>query len=132
MSDVDGTLTTGELEDVLKRPLGKQPDIRPDAVEALSLLARKGYRPFYLTARPERVTVRTRELLISAGFPDGVIRTAESGLGVFGSRAVEYKTGQITALESAGFVVDVVERYGTFVFQPRFNAYAAYIARKPK
>jgi hypothetical protein len=101
-SDIDGTLTTGEFEDVLKRPFGPQPNIRPHAVDALRFLANKGYRPFYLTARPERVTQRTRELLDDAGFPAGVIRTSQSGLGAFGSASVKLKTGALAALRDAG------------------------------
>lgn len=102
VSDVDGTLTTGELEDVLKRPFGSQPNIRPHAVEALKELAMKGFRPLYLTARPARVTGRTRELLDEAGFPPGVVRTSQSGLGVFGDGAVDFKRGEIEALFEHG------------------------------
>ncbi len=37
----------------------------------------------------------------------------------------------VAMLEEVGFEVRVVEGYGTYRFEPKFNAYAGYVARKP-
>ena len=53
VTDVDGTLTTSENEEAYDFLVDNLPDANPSAPEALSLLASKGYRPMYITARPE-------------------------------------------------------------------------------
>jgi len=73
VSDVDGTLTTSETEEFTDLLTGALPDANPNAAAALQILATKGLRPFYLTARPEWLTERTREFLNARGFPPGVV-----------------------------------------------------------
>ena len=50
-------------------------------------LAAKGYRPLYVTARPDWLTSRTREFLAKNGFPPGIIHTTTKGTGAIGAAA---------------------------------------------
>jgi phosphatidate phosphatase PAH1 len=102
VSDVDGTLTTSETEEFTDLLIGQLPDANPSAAEALSTLAAKGVRPFYLTARPEWLTQRTRDFLTLHGFPAGIVHTTLSGVGALGGQAVGYKTGELDWLASKG------------------------------
>ncbi len=43
--------------------------VYPDAVETLRTLEREGHEIYYITARPEKYTIRTREWLKEKGFP---------------------------------------------------------------
>lgn len=104
ISDVDGTLTTSENEeawDFLKDTL---PDANPFAPEALSLLASKGYRPGYITARPEWLDRRTREFLDVHGFPRGIMHTTLVYEGAMGDSAALYKSGEFALLRQKGLV----------------------------
>lgn len=102
VSDVDGTLTTGETEEFTTLLAGQLPNANPDASQALTLLASKGVRPFYLTARPEWLTGRTREFLDTNGFPPGIVHTTLSAIGAQGSSAVTYKSGELATLAARG------------------------------
>jgi phosphatidate phosphatase PAH1 len=105
VTDIDGTLTTSEYAEVpalvLERDL---PDAHPDASKALNVLAKRGYRPFYLTARPEALDARTREFLAANGFPPGIVRTTQAKTGALGSEAKAYKAAELAALASRGML----------------------------
>ncbi len=105
VTDVDGTLTTKETEEYNALLTASVSDSNVDAAKALSLLASRGYRPMYLTARPEFLVGRTREFIKKHGYPLGVVRTT-TGLGALGSAAVGFKRPEIDALISNGFIVD--------------------------
>lgn len=100
VSDVDGTLTTSEFVEVGAFLLDELPEAQPDAANALGLLASKGYRIVYLTARPEWLTGRTREFLAARGFPTGTVRTSTSLTGVIGEAAAEFKQAELDRLRA--------------------------------
>jgi hypothetical protein len=104
VTDVDGTLTTKETEEYGALLTASVSEANPDAAEALSLLAEKGYRPFYLTARPEFLVGRTREFIETRGFPLGVVHTTLA-YGATGSAAGTFKLGELKELEQRGFKV---------------------------
>lgn len=104
VSDVDGTLTTSENEEAWDFLLGDIPEANPYAAEALSLLASKGYRPMYITARPEWLDRRTREFVDLRGFPRGIIHTTQTYTGGTGDTAVAYKTAEFALLKAKGLV----------------------------
>ncbi|MBE7485531.1 MAG: phosphatidylinositol transfer protein [Polyangiaceae bacterium] len=103
VTDVDGTLTSKETEEYSAILTGAVSDANPDAGKALTLLAQKGYRPFYLTARPEFLVGRTREFLDVKGFPLGVVHTTFA-LGATGGAAVSFKKAELDELKGRGFV----------------------------
>ena len=102
ISDVDGTLTTSETAEFGGLLTGALPDANPDAARVLSLLADKGYRPLYLTARPEWLTGRTREFLATRGFPAGLVHTTLGGSGALDAAATAFKTAEIATLQGKG------------------------------
>ena len=103
VSDVDGTLTTSETADFTALLTGALPDANTDAAMLLDLLVAKGYRPMYLTARPEWLVGRTREFLEAEGFPAGVLHTTLGALiGASGEPAARYKTAELAALAARG------------------------------
>jgi hypothetical protein len=104
ISDVDGTLTTSENEEAWDFLNDTLPDANPFAPEALSLLASKGYRPGYITARPEWLDRRTREFLAVHGFPRGIVHTTLVYEGANGDAAALYKSGEFKALREKGLV----------------------------
>jgi hypothetical protein len=104
VSDVDGTLTTSENVEFVKLLQGTLPDAHVDAGEALSLLASKGYRPMYMTARPEFLVQRTREFVKARGLPFGLVHTTLTLTGALGGTAVEYKSGELKMLADRGLV----------------------------
>jgi hypothetical protein len=104
VSDVDGTLTTSEFKEFEELLEGEVTEAHHAAPEALGLLARRGYLPVYLTARPEWLTERTREFLRERGFPPGVIHTTTSLTGALGGAAAAFKESELAALAGQGFV----------------------------
>jgi hypothetical protein len=102
VSDVDGTLTESEHAEVGAFLTGSQPDVHPDAARAYRILAAKGYRPMYLTARPEWLVKRTRELLDENGFPPGIVHTTLGLTGARGDAAAAFKTGELEMLAEKG------------------------------
>lgn len=101
VSDVDGTLTSKETEEYSAILTGTVSDANPDAATALGQLAAKGYRPFYLTARPEFLVGRTREFLRVKGFATGIVHTTLA-LGGTGNVAFVFKKGEIDELIGRG------------------------------
>lgn len=102
ISDVDGTLTTSENEEFFDLLTGDIPEMNPFANQAFQLLVSKGYRPMYLTARPEFLYKRTREFLAVHDFPHGIVHTTLSKTGALGSEAVTYKSGELAMLAGKG------------------------------
>jgi hypothetical protein len=102
VSDVDGTLTTTETEEFSALLTGSIPDSNPDSPAVLSQLAEKGYRVFYMTARPHFLVGRTREFVETHGYPPGLVHTSLSLTGATGSSAVEYKSGELAMLAARG------------------------------
>ncbi|XXX81182.1 phosphatase domain-containing protein [Sorangium sp. So ce134] len=98
VSDVDGTLTGTETEEFTSLLLGELPDAHPHAAAAFHRLVEKGYRPMYLTARPEWLVQRTRDFLDAYGFPPGVVHTTLGLTGALGDAASEYKTAELQQL----------------------------------
>ncbi len=106
VSDVDGTLTTAELAELGSTITGSIPDANDGAAEALKGLVGKGYRPIYLTARPELSVERTREFVDQRSFPEGRIETSLAALlGLTGSKAVTYKSEALNRLVDKGFEI---------------------------
>ncbi|HEU4407817.1 MAG TPA: phosphatidylinositol transfer protein [Polyangiaceae bacterium] len=104
VSDVDGTLTTAELEEFGDLLTGQIPDVNESAPELVGTWAARGYRRFYLTARPEWLAGRTREFLRLRGLPEGVVHTTLGFTGATGSSAASFKTGELAQLASKGLV----------------------------
>jgi hypothetical protein len=105
VSDVDGTLTSSENIEYAALLVGVTAETHPGAPEALRALAAKGYRPMYLTARPEWLVGRTREFLDAHGFPPGIIHTTNWELGPIGNGgAAEFKTNELAMLAGKGLV----------------------------
>jgi hypothetical protein len=102
VSDVDGTLTTDENAEAFAAAMGKLPGANPDAAKALGILAEKGYRPLYLTARTDSLTQRTRDFLRAEGFPPGIVRTTLSVFGESGAAAGMYKSQQLAGFAMKG------------------------------
>jgi phosphatidate phosphatase PAH1 len=105
VTDVDGTQTTAEYEEVGSVLGGTLPGARPGGAAYLRALADKGYVPFYLTARPEFLTGRTREFLASRGYPPGPVHTTTSLTGALHAAAAAYKTAELAALRRRGLSI---------------------------
>jgi hypothetical protein len=104
VSDVDGTLTTTETEEFTALLTGDLPGVREGAADLFEILVSKGYHPFYMTARPEWLTERTREFLGTYGFPSGVVHTTLTKSGALGGEAATYKTDELSMLAGKGVV----------------------------
>jgi hypothetical protein len=102
VSDVDGTLTTSEDAQTISLLTGVSPAENRDAPQVLTLLARKGYRPLYLTARPEWLSSSTRDWLAGKGFPPGIVHTTLSSGTTSGAAATTYKSDELTLLANKG------------------------------
>jgi phosphatidate phosphatase PAH1 len=105
VSDVDGTLTVNESEEYTAILTGTVPPANADSPEAFSALAAAGYRPIYLSARPEFLVGRTREFVAAHGFPLGLVRTT-LGLGAVGAPATGFKIAQLDELRARGMMTD--------------------------
>jgi hypothetical protein len=105
VTDVDGTLSSKETEEYGALLTGTVSDVRPDAATALGMLAQKGYRPFYLSARPEFLVGRTREFVQFHGFPLGLVHTT-TALGATGSAALTFKKAELGEAIGRGAQVD--------------------------
>ena len=104
VSDIDGTLTTYETEAFVTLLTGTLPGSNPNSPEALQLLAERGIRPFYLTARPEWLERRTHEFLAAYGYPPGIVHTTLSFTGALGGSAETYKTAELSVITDRGLV----------------------------
>ncbi|MEJ7728886.1 MAG: phosphatase domain-containing protein [Polyangiaceae bacterium] len=104
VSDIDGTLTTTETEEFTALLSGALPDVNVDAPAAFQALADKGYRPVYVSARPELLVQRSRDFLALHGFPPGIVHTTLA-LGATGAAAVDFKSGELEDLSGKGAAV---------------------------
>jgi hypothetical protein len=104
VSDVDGTLTDNETAEFPALLTGTLPGAHTDAAKAFRVLAAKGYRPMYLTARPEWLVGRTREFLDANGFPPGIVHTTVGLTGATGAPAGVFKTDEMAMLAGKGLV----------------------------
>jgi hypothetical protein len=105
VSDVDGTLTSSEHAEWPALLTGSLPGAHPKAAEALGALVARGYRPVYLTARPEWLTGRTREFLKVHGFPPGIVHTTTGLTGALGGAAVDFKSRELALFGGKGLKV---------------------------
>lgn len=108
MSDVDGTLTEEEAAEFVTLLSGPSPDAQPGSPELYWSFVRRGYRMFYVSARPHWLATRTHEWLAERGYPPGIVRVTQTGTGIFGSAAVEFKTGVLADLATR---VDIIPEY---------------------
>jgi len=108
VSDVDGTLTTSENAEAWEFLIGTLPDAHPFAAQALTILAGKGYRPLYITARPEWLDRRTRQFIATRNFPRSLIHTTTIYEGATGDSAVAYKSAEFALLKQRGLVPSFV------------------------
>ena len=107
ISDIDGTLTTAEFAELGGTLTGKSPDANEGAAQAFQALVAKGYRPYYLTARPEHSVQRTRDFIKEKGFPAGIISVSRSPiLGLSGNNAIKYKSDAILRLKNMDLRID--------------------------
>lgn len=104
VSDVDGTLTTEENEEFSALLTGDLPQSNPDSAAVMWALSDKGYRIYYVTARPDFLGGRTREFLSAHQYPLGLVHTTLSTTGATGDAAAEYKTGELAAIAARGLV----------------------------
>ncbi|CAN5225015.1 hypothetical protein BH09MYX1_BH09MYX1_36690 [soil metagenome] len=105
ISDVDGTLTSSENVEVIKLLQSKIPEAHPGAADMFRILVAKGYRPMYLTARPEMLIPRTRAFLRERGFPLGIVHTSSATLGAgMGASAAAFKKLELERLAAIGLV----------------------------
>jgi phosphatidate phosphatase PAH1 len=105
VSDVDGTLTSSETAEYPALLTGDLPDAQPEAAAVISALVKKGYRPIYLTARPEWLTARTKEFLATHGFPTGIIHTTTGLTGALNSAAAEFKSSELALINAKGLTI---------------------------
>ena len=108
ISGMDGTLTTYETEEFVELLTGDVSDARPGSAVALTMLAERGYRPMYLTARPEWLVERSREFLEVRGYPPGILHTTTELDGALGDAAVGYKTDELGWVLDRGFLIEWV------------------------
>ena len=99
VTDIDGTLTTGEFA-AATEVYNKPPPAHAGAAEALFELYNKGYHIFYLTARPEWFTYRTRAWLENNHFPPGILHTTSSLIGANGAAASRFKANELALFKS--------------------------------
>lgn len=104
VSDIDGTLTSSEHAEVGHVVTGSLAETHPDAARALGLLAERGYRPLYLSARADWLSDRTHRFLAFHGFPHGAIRITNSKEGLSGERAKQFKSSELAVLVQQGLV----------------------------
>jgi phosphatidate phosphatase PAH1 len=127
VSDVDGTLTERAAEDIqlvcdeesdpaalVKELLGgsAQPHVHEGAPEVYSKLASLGYRPLYLTARPEWLEPHTHAFLRESArgdgrgdLPEGIVHTTLTELGALPNAAKIFKQDELTRLRDKGFKI---------------------------
>ena len=102
VTDVDGTLTSSENAEYGALLTGSQPDVHVDAPKVLHALAGKGYVPVYVTARPEWLTGRTRELVTHHELPPGIVHPTAGLTGATGAAATTYKSATLERLVTHG------------------------------
>jgi phosphatidate phosphatase PAH1 len=121
VTDVDGTLTTGDeelVEDVIADLFGpifsgdRVPEAYPASAELTDALVGRGYVLVYLTGRPYWLTAKTRDWLAAGGFAAGPLHVADSNGEALPLEAAvgAYKRDYLESLAAQGFILD--EAYG--------------------
>lgn len=127
--DIDGTLTTSDLElvkdvitDVFEPILRGTyvPTAHPYARELVEERERRGGVPIFLTGRPYWLTKGSREWLSGMRIPVGALHTTDSNSEAL-TRVAAYKTAFLTSLKAQGFVLEAA--YGNATTD--IEAYAA-------
>lgn len=126
VSDVDGTLTERKADDRsvvcdeesdfpalwrgLRSGAMQQPSVHEGAPAAYQALAARGYRPLYLTARPEWLAPHTHDFLSEKAradhrgdLPGGIVHTTLGVTGAFNSAAEAFKKNELKMLVDKGF-----------------------------
>lgn len=98
VTDVDGTQTESETAEWATLLTGTGPAAQPSGAALLAAYAERGYRIFFLTARPEWLGARTHAWLREYGYPEGNVHTTLTGTGALGSAAATFKTDELSAL----------------------------------
>jgi hypothetical protein len=101
VTDVDGTQTESETAEWTALVGIPGPAAQPSGAALLTEFARRGYRVFYLTARPEWLDTRTHEWLAENGYPPGVVHTTLTFTGALGSAALAFKRDELAALAAS-------------------------------
>lgn len=95
--DIDGTLTTDDLEAVEQVVLAQDPELRAGAVEVVDCWAPRRL-PVYITGRYYGLDLVTREWLTEQGFPCGPLFTTQS-IEQWAAGVEDYKLHRITDLQ---------------------------------
>lgn len=125
VSDMDGTLTERKAGDTqlacdeesdfpaVWRELftgNSEPAVHTGVAEAFHKLVDLGYRPLYLTARPEWLVPHTRRFMNEADrqdgrgdLPEGIIHTTLGLIGAINSAAETFKKNELKMLTDKGF-----------------------------
>ena len=98
ISDVDGTLTESETSEFITLLSGPSPEAQPGSPELYWSFVRRGYRLYYVSARPHWLATRTHEWVAERGYPPGLVRVTQTQTGIFGSAAVEFKSAVLADL----------------------------------
>lgn len=110
LSDIDGTLTSGDFE--LARSLLDGSYVAAmvrDANHLMHAHASLGHVVVYMTGRPYWQSVPTRAWLAGRGFPRGAVRLADSNEAIFPTESSvgDFKRAKLRELVDAGYVIDV-------------------------
>jgi hypothetical protein len=107
-----------------------QPRLHEGAADAYGALVARGFRPIYLTARPEWLVPHTRAFLNGetrgdgrGDLPQGLVHTTLGDIGALGSAAGTFKKDELQLLRNKGFVP-------TFAFGNHTSDVAAYNAAR--
>jgi hypothetical protein len=107
VSDVDGTLTSSETavwSDIAEQGA---PTANPGAADLMKVIASHGHYLFYLTARPDWLTEKTREWFTLRGFPPGILHTTLLAQGAFGPTAAAFKVAELEDLRRATGLIPI-------------------------
>ncbi|GAA3928048.1 LNS2 domain-containing protein [Litoribacillus peritrichatus] len=108
--DIDETLTTDDLEQILDYTGIEAADARGGAAELVNSYVAKGYHPLFVTARTYWYAKGSRHWLSDhLGVPEATLRTTLSNeTGLF--KTAEYKTAVLQEVQEAG--MEIVRAYG--------------------
>jgi hypothetical protein len=107
VSDVDGTLTSSETavwSDIAEQGA---PTANPGAADVMKVMASHGHYLFYLTARPDWLTEKTREWFTLRGFPPGILHTTLLAQGAFGPTAAAFKAAELEELRRSTGIIPI-------------------------
>lgn len=118
VTDIDGTLTTGDFELISQLFTeifsgSYTPKAYAGGKEMLEAWAAKGYLPVYLTGRPDTLKPMTRQWLVDQGYPPGALHLTDTNAqAVPNSSGVgQYKADYLNSLKSVA-KVELYAGYG--------------------